>query len=130
MKATSSASLQLVGTAVAIITIVGLGWTGHSWLNGKFTDFDKAVSALKENISTAQTEQSKQMAIKLADMQRQIDNLRAALKVMNVAQPKPMQQLVRDVMVDKSMPQSAMSRQPGYADKGVSASSTAVHKKD
>ena len=127
MKATSSASLQLVGTAVAIITIVGLGWTGHSWLNGKFTDFDKAVSALKENISTAQTEQSKQMAIKLADMQRQIDNLRAGMKIMNVAQPKPMQQLVRDVMVDKSMPQSAMSRRPGY-DKGVSASSTAVHK--
>ena len=127
MKAASSASLQLFGTVVAISAIVGLGWTGHSWLNGKFTDFDKAVSALKENIGKDQAEQSKQNAIRLTDMQRQIDNLRAGMKIMNVAQPKPMQQLVRDVMVDKSMLQSAMSRRPGY-DKGVSASSTAVKK--
>jgi uncharacterized protein HemX len=127
MKATSSASLQLVGTAVAIITIVGLGWEGHSWLTDKFSTFDKTVAALKENIGTTQAEQSKQMAIRLTDMQRQIDGMKAAMKVMNVSQPKPMQQLVRDVMVDKSMPQSAMSRRPGY-DKGVSASSTAVHK--
>jgi Tfp pilus assembly protein PilO len=125
MKATSSASLQLVGTAVAIITIVGLGWEGHSWLTDKFSTFDKTVAALKENVGKDQAEQSKQNAIKLADMQRQIDGMKAAMKVMNVSQPKPMQQLVRDVMVDKSMPQSASSRRPGY-DKGVSASSATV----
>jgi Tfp pilus assembly protein PilO len=127
MKAASSASLQLFGTVVAISAIVGLGWTGHAWLTDKFSDFDKTVAALKENVGKDQAEQSKQNAIRLTDMQRQIDNLRAGMKIMNVAQPKPMQQLVRDVMVDKSMPQSAMSRRPGY-DKGVSASSTAVHK--
>jgi uncharacterized protein HemX len=128
MKATSSASLQLVGTAVAIIAIVGLGWSGHAWIDGKFTDFNKAIATLKDDAGKEQTAQRTQNTDRLNSMQRQIDNLRAGMKIMNVAQPKPMQQLVRDVMVDKSMPQSASSRQPGYADKGISASSTAVKK--
>ena len=131
MKAASSASLQLVAAVVAIVgAIGGAAWSGESWLSGKFSAQDTKITEMAREHGQKVAEMQILINNNKADMQRQIDNLRAALKVMNVAQPKPMQQLVRDVMVDKSMPQSAMSRRPGYADKGVSASSTAVHKKD
>jgi hypothetical protein len=127
MKAANSASLQLVGTAVAIIAIVSLGWSGHSWLSGKFEAQDTRIASMAREHGQKTVDLQRLIDSNKADMQRQIDGMKAAMKVMNVSQPKPMQQLVRDVMVDKSMPQSAMSRQPGYADKG-SASSTAVKK--
>jgi uncharacterized protein HemX len=140
MKPANSASLQRFSIGVGIIIAIGgLGWSGHSWLNGKFTDFNQAVAALKESNVAAQTEQSKDVAIKLAAMQRQIDALTstsqrktdqidAAIKVMNVNQPKPTRELVRDLMVNKGMPQSASSRRPGWGDKGISASATVVKK--
>src|ERR1035437_10308210 len=128
MKAASSASLQLVAAVVAIVgAIGGTAWSGESWLSGKFSAQDTMITEMAREHGQKVAEMQILINNNKADMQRQINNLRAAMKIRKVAQPKPMQQLVRDVMVDKSMPQSAMSRRPGY-DKGVSASSTAVHR--
>jgi hypothetical protein len=117
MKAASSASLQLVAAVVAIVgAIGGAAWSGEAWLSGKFETQDTKITAMARAHGQRET-----------DLQRQIDQLSAALKAMNVTQPNPTRELVRDLMVTKGMPQSAMSRRPGY-DKGVSASSTAVKK--
>ena len=60
------------------------------------------------------------MDLQAAATQRQIDQLSAALKAMNVAQPRPTRELVRDLMVTKAAPsQSASSRV--WGDKGISA---------
>ena len=118
MKEASSASLQLGAAVLAIVgTIGGTAWGGANWLNGKFEAQDARIS-----------ETAKKHGQREAELQRQIDSLTAAMKVMNSNQPEPRdRELVRDLMVTKGMPQAEMSRRPGY-DKGISASAAAVKK--
>ena len=92
MKAASSASLQLfAGVASIILTIGGAAWSGEAWLSGKFKAEDDRIS-----------EAAKEHGQRTAEMQRQIDALRAALQAMSVTQPRPTRELVRDLMVTKS----------------------------
>jgi hypothetical protein len=88
MKAASSATLQLI---LAVLTIIGSTGGAMIWLNGKF-----------EAQSTQIAEQGKTHGKREAEMQRQIDSLRAALQAMSVSQPRPTRELVRDLMVTKA----------------------------
>jgi ferritin-like metal-binding protein YciE len=128
MKAASSASLQLGAAVLAIVgTIGGTAWGGANWLNGKFEAQDAKITTMAREHGQREADLRQKMDSQAAATQRQIDQLSAALKAMNVAQPKPTRELVRDLMVTKGISQAEMSRRPGY-DKGISASATAVKK--
>jgi hypothetical protein len=102
MKAANSASIQLAAAVIAIIgSIAGTAIGGANWLNGKFAAQDTRIS-----------EMAKEHGQRTAEMQRQIDALRAALQAMSVTQPRPTRELVRDLMVTKA------ARLPG---KGISS---------
>ena len=92
MKAASSASLQLfAGVASIILTIGGAAWSGEEWLSGKFKAEDDRI-----------TEAAKEHGIQRAEMQRQIDALRAVVQVLSAAQPRQTRELTHELLVTKS----------------------------
>src|ERR1035437_5402096 len=107
MKAANSASLQLVAAVVSIVgSIVGAAWTGESWLTGKVEAQDTRITSMAREHGQREADLRQKMDSQAAATQRQIDQLSAALKVMNVTQPKPTRELVRDLIVTKSAPSS------------------------
>jgi hypothetical protein len=113
---TNTSLLPLVLGVVSIIgSIAGTAWGGATWLNGKFAAEDAKIT-----ISERQRSQSTE------GMQRQIDSLNAALRAMSVSQPRPTRDLVRDLLVTKSVPPSA-EYEKSY---GASANLPAAKKQD
>ena len=92
MKVSDNATLQRVGALLTIVGMIGGGvWKVESFLSDKFDAENTRIS-----------EMAKEHGQRTAEMQRQIDALRAALQAMSVSQPRPTLELVRDLMVTKA----------------------------
>ena len=108
---TNTGLLPLTLGVVSIIgSIAGTAWGGATWLNGKFAAEDSKITMAE-----------RQRGQSAAEMQRQIDSLRAALSAVSVGQSKPTRELVRDILTTKSAPQSPL----GY---GASADAATAKK--
>ena len=92
LKAANSASLQLIAAVCAIIgSIAGTAIGGANWLNGKFSAQDARIG-----------EMAKEHGQRTAEMQHQIDSLRAVIEVLSAAQPRQTRELTHELLVTKS----------------------------
>ena len=99
MKAANSASLQLI---LAVLTIIGSTGGAMIWLNGKFEAESAQITEQGKTHGKREAELQAKMAQDKAEMQRQIDSLRAVIEVLSAAQPRQTRELTHELLVTKS----------------------------